>query len=93
MDNWVGNCIANGEKYKGILIINHYGDKPLKERKEPFPSDVKKHAKKARLGNPFCLLTTVELFNAFCAFKKREISSDKIFEKIFEAGGGECKLI
>jgi len=93
LDNWVGNCIANGEKCQGILVINHYGDKPLKERKEPFPSDVRDHAKKARLGNPFCLLTTVELFRAFCAFKGGEVSSDEIFKKIFEADGEECKLI
>jgi len=93
LDNWVGNCIANGEECKGILIINHYGDKPLKERKEPFPSDVRDHAKKARPGNPFCLLTTVELFRAFCAFKEGKVSSDEIFKKIFEADGEECKLI
>jgi len=93
LDNWVGNCIANGEKCKGILIINHYGDKPLKERKEPFPSDVRDHAKKARPGNPFCLLATIELFRAFCAFKEGNISSDEIFKKIFEADGEECKLI
>ena len=93
LDNWVGNCIANNEKCKGILVINHYGDKPLKERKEPFPSDVREHAKEARSGNPFCLLTTVELFNAYCAFKKKRISSDEIFKKIFEADGEECKLI
>ncbi len=93
LDNWVGNSIANGEKCKGILVINHYGDKPLKERKEPFPSDVRDHAKDARLGNPFCLLTTIELFRAFCAFKEGEVSSDEIFKKIFEANGEECKLI
>ena len=78
---------------KGMLVINHYGNKPLKERKEPFPSDVRDHAKKARPGNPLCLLATVELFNAFCAFKKGEVSSDEIFKKIFEADGEECKLI
>lgn len=93
LDNWVGNCIANGEKCKGILIINHYGDKPLKERKEPFPSDVRDHAKDARSSNPFCLLTTVELFRAFCAFKEGKVSSDEIFKKIFKADGEECKLI
>lgn len=93
LDNWVGNCIANDEKCKGILVINHYGDKPLKERKEPFPSDVRDHAKDARPGNPFCLLTAVELFRAFCAFKKGEVSSDEIFKEIFEADGEECKLI
>ena len=93
LDNWVGNCIANGEECKGILVINHYGDKPLKERKEPFPSDVRDHAKKARPGNPFCLLTTIELFEAFCAFKKGKVSSDAIFKRIFEADGDECKLI
>ena len=93
LDNWVGNCIANGKKCKGILVMNHYGDKPLKERKEPFPSDVRDHAKEARPGNPFCLLTTVELFRAFCAFKEGKVPSDKIFMKIFEADGEECKLV
>jgi len=93
LDNWVGNSIANGEKCKGVLIINHFGDKPLKERKEAFPSDVRDHAKNARSGNPFCLLTTVELFRAFCAFKEGEVSSDEIFKKIFKADGEECKLI
>ena len=93
LDNWVGNCIANGEKCKGVLIINHFGDKPLKERKEAFPSDVRDHAKKARPASPFCLLTTVELFKAFCAFKEGKVSSDEIFKKIFEADGEECKLI
>ncbi len=93
LDNWVGNSIANGEKCKGVLIINHFGDKPLKERKEPFPSDVRDHAKKARSGNPFCLLTTVELFRALCTFKEGKVSSDEIFKKIFEADGEECKVI
>jgi len=93
LDNWVGNCIANGEKCKGMLVINHYGDKSLKERKEPFPSDVRDHAKKARPGSPFCLLTTVELFRAFCAFKEGKVLADGIFKKIFEADGEECKLI
>ena len=92
LDNWVANCIARSEKCKGILVINHYGDKPLKERKEPFPSDVIQHAKEARPGNPFCLLTTVEFFNAFCAFKRNEITPDEILKKIFEAVGEECKL-
>ncbi len=93
LDDWVGNCIANDEECKGILVINHYGDNSLKDRENPFPDDVKKHAEKARPGNPFCLLTTIELFNAFCAFKKGEISSDEIFKKIFDANGEECKII
>lgn len=92
LDEWVGNCLKEGEECKGMLIINHYGDKPLKERKKPFPDNVRKYAKDAR-REPFCLLTTVELFNAFCAFKEGKISADQILKKMFEADGEECKLV
>ncbi len=93
LDEWVGNCIANEEKCKGILVINHYGDKPLNERGDPFPGNVRKHAKDARPGNPMCLLTTIELFNAFCAFKESKITAQDVLKKIFEANGEECKLM
>ncbi len=91
LDDWVGDYIEKGEEIKGILIINHYGDSPIKERKIPFPQDVIDHAKKVR-KNPFCLLTTLELFNAYCKYKEGKIKSDEIIKKIFEADGSECKL-
>lgn len=91
LNEWVGYCLERGEECKGILVVNHYGDLPLKDRKEPFPNNVKEYAKKARKIS-FCLLTTVELFKAYCAFKKGEIDGDTIFKRIFEAKG-ECKLL
>lgn len=90
LDEWVGNYLAEGENYKGILIINHYGNLPLEERKKAFPDEIKRFAKTAR-QEPFCLLTTQELFRAFCSFREKIIKADDILKRIFEANG-ECKL-
>lgn len=91
LDEWVGNCLAEDEEHKGILVINHYGDSPLEEREEPFPDNVEKYAKKVR-KQPFCLLTTLQLFDAFCAFKEQKLKADDILKRIFKANG-ECKLL
>lgn len=70
---------------KGIFIINHFKDKKLKERGEPFHAEVIKKA--GEYG--FCLITTTQLFSIYndIIFKGNKKKLEDIKEKIKGTGG------
>lgn len=84
--------LEKDEKVKGILIGNAWRLNPLEERgtqkKQVFPDNVKRSAK----SRDIALVSTIELFNAYCAFLKGEIGGKEVVDKIFH-GNGEVKIL
>ena len=86
VDEWVGKLVHAGEDPKGILIINHFAKKDPSERDEPFPQNVIDFARSAR-KRPFCLMTSVQLFDAVCSVRAEKASAPMILKSIFDADG------
>lgn len=64
------------KEVKGIFIVNHYKDKDINDRKDPFT----KKAIEFASNNNFVLITTSELFNIFKDYKVQKISKKEIFD-------------
>lgn len=88
LDTWVANGLKKGKKYKGLLIGNHYIEQPPDARDAPFPDNLIGYA----TDRKFCLLTTVELFNAYCACKEGRLAKDTFWQKVFHTVG-PCKIV
>jgi uncharacterized protein YqgQ len=82
--NWYVDSLSENEEkdIKPIFIINHYRNKNIKERKEPYTE------KAIQLGenNKFCLMTTYDLFSLYIKFINKQISLSEI-EKIMKKNG------
>ena len=88
LEQWVSEELAKGEDYKGILFGNPFREDPPEQRREPFPSDVRGFAEKRHQ----CIVTTVQLFEAFKRVKAGEMKAEAIFDKLMETDG-VCELI
>jgi len=88
LENWVSDELAKGEEYKGILFGNPFREDPPEQRKEPFPPDVRGFAEKRHQ----CIVTAVQLFEAFKRVKAGEMKAEAIFDKLMETDG-VCELI
>jgi hypothetical protein len=88
LEDWVSDGLARGEDYKGILFGNPFREDRPEERKEPFPRDVIRFAEKKNQ----CIVTTVQLFEAFKMVKTGEMKAEAIFDKLMETDG-VCELI
>jgi len=88
LEDWVSDGLERGEEYKGILFGNYFRGEPPEKRGEPFPPDVIRFAEKKNQ----CIVTTVQLFEAFKRVKAGEMKSEAIFDKLMETNG-VCKLI
>ena len=88
LEDWVSDGLESGEEYKGILFGNHFRGETPEKRGEPFPPDVIRFAIKKNQ----CIVTTVQLFEAFKKVKAGEMKSEAIFDKLMETNG-VCKLI
>lgn len=87
LSKWVGRVFEE-ERYvpKGILIVNAFNEKDIPERTEkPFPDQILPYC----LRGEYCLLTTIQLFNIFCEFKRGGILNGKTILKEWI----ECKGI
>ena len=73
-----------GKLPEGILIVNPYKDKPLKDRTDQaFPSQMLPYSEKMGLT----LLTTTQLLGLYLDFKNNEISLKKIHSIIWNSIG------
>ena len=88
LEQWVSEELAKGEEYKGILFGNPFREPPPEKRGEPFPPDVRGFAEKRHQ----CIVTTVQLFEAFKRVKAGEMKPEEIFDKLMETDG-VCELI
>ena len=88
LEDWVSDGLERGEEYKGILFGNYFRGETPEKRGEPFPPDVIRFAEKKNQ----CIVTTVQLFEAFKRVKAGEMKSEAIFDKLMETNG-VCKLI
>lgn len=74
----------NGKSPKGILIVNPYKDRPLRERTDhAFPSQMLPYCEKMELT----LLTTTQLLGLYLDFKNGEISFKKIHSLLWNSVG------
>lgn len=88
LEQRVTDELAKGEDYKGILFGNPFREDPPEKRREPFPPNVRSFAKKRHQ----CIVTTVQLFEAFKRVKAGEMKAKAIFDKLMETDG-VCELI
>ena len=88
LENWVSDGLERREDYKGILFGNPFREDRPEERKEPFPPDVRRFAEKRHQ----CIVTTVQLFEAFKRVKAGKMKPEEIFDKLMETNG-VCELI
>lgn len=72
---------------KGLLIANAWRVTDPKERDEPpFPDQMLPYCNK----RGFCLMTTVQLFNIWCKFKRGELK-ENILKKIMDTNGKQLE--
>ena len=88
LENWVSDGLAKGEEYKGILFGNPFREEQPGKRGKPFPDDVCGFAEKRHQ----CLVTTIQLFEAFKRVKAGKMKPEEIFDKLMETDG-VCELI
>ena len=79
--------IQLNEKVKGIFVGNAWRLRPLNERdtkdRPIFPEDVIDFAVRREIG----LVSTIDLFNAFCAFLEGKIQGKDILKRLFNQKG------
>jgi hypothetical protein len=83
-----GNYLHDvGQGVKGVLIGNAWVGVPPAERgtadKAIFPDDVQQTAKKHSMA----LVSTLELFRAYCAFLEDKIAPEQVFRRIADSTG------
>jgi hypothetical protein len=84
----MGNYLAGtDEPIKGLLVGNAWRDLPLEERdsgdKPIFPVDLVKTAR----SHSVALLSTIELYRAYCAFLDGKLDVDQAFQRIVDTSG------
>jgi len=76
-----------GKSIKGLLIGNGWRNLPLEKREignaRTFPKEIVKAAEDNNVG----LLSSVELFNAYCAVLEGKLSKDDFLSTIFNSSG------
>jgi hypothetical protein len=82
---WVSTYHAENEiNPKGILIVNAFKDKPLKDRiEEAFPNQMLAYNKQQR----FCLITTIQLLELYLDFKDGILTFEKVNKLLFTTVG------
>jgi hypothetical protein len=66
------------QKVKGIFIMNHFANFPLSERRAPFSSQIKDHAKIEEI----ILLTSAEIYDIIIDYLHEKISRENAIKKI-----------
>lgn len=76
-----------GHEPEGLLIVNTWCEFDPTERKEQgedFPDQMLNYSK----GKGFCLMTTIQLFNMWCDFKRKKLKGGKeLLNKIMKTPG------
>jgi len=84
----LGNYLAKvGHDVKGVLVGNAWIGLPPGQRDTPdkpiFPDDVRGTAK----NHSIALVSTVELFKAYCTFLEGKVTPDQVFRRIADGSG------
>jgi hypothetical protein len=82
------DCKADKKPVKGILVGNHFCEKPPNERGGPFTEDALDAAKRHDVS----LATTVELFKALQKLDEQKITPEEVRNKILSASG-LCSIV
>jgi len=82
------DCKAYKKPVKGILVGNHFCEKPPNERGGPFTERALEDAKKLDVS----LATTVELFKALQKLDEQKITPEEVRNKILSASG-LCSIV
>jgi len=82
------DCKAYKKPVKGILVGNHFCEKPPNERGSPFTERALEDAKKLDVS----LATTVELFKALQKLDEQKITPEEVRNKILSASG-LCSIV
>lgn len=85
LEKWVSEYHANKEvKPKGILVVNAYGDVPLKDRKEDaFPPQMVPFSK----AREHCLITGLQLLGLYLDCKEDIEKKAKMIDLMFNTSG------
>ncbi|MEM4202645.1 MAG: hypothetical protein QXS54_01110 [Candidatus Methanomethylicaceae archaeon] len=81
--DFIWNFVRERSEIKGILVANHFYEKPPEERGEPFTSDALKTAQ----NNDVCLVTTIELFNVLQKLEEGKVKPEEIRDKLLNTVG------
>lgn len=86
LNHWVEDFIEmNGRQPKGLLIANPFAHLPLDKRDATgcvaFPEELRLLAEERY---KFCLLTTPQLFVAYCKFKEDQLNVNEFMTELFE---------
>jgi len=84
----LGNYLAQvGQEVKGVLVGNAWAALPPDKRDTPdkpiFPDDVRKTAK----NHSVALVSTLELFKAYCALSEGNVTPEHVFRRIIDGTG------
>lgn len=85
LSKWVATYYAeNDVNPKGILLVNAFKDKPLRERNEPaFPNQMLKYCKQQE----HLLITTTQLLALYLDFNDGKLTFDRIHQLLFAGLG------
>lgn len=86
LNHWVEDFIGTrGRQPKGVLIANPFASLPLDRREAngyvAFPEELRLLAEERY---KFCLLTTPQLFVAYCKFKEGQLNVNEFMTELFE---------
>jgi hypothetical protein len=86
LNHWVEDFIGTrGRQPKGMLIANPFVGLPLDQREAnghvAFPEELRLLAEERY---KFCLLTTPQLFVAYCKFKEGQLNVNELMTELFE---------
>lgn len=86
LNHWVEDFIeTHGRQPKGLLIANPFARVPLEQRDAngcvAFPEELRLLAEERY---KFCLLTTPQLFVAYCKFKEGQLNINEFMTELFE---------
>jgi hypothetical protein len=86
LNHWVEDFIeSNGRQPKGLLIANPFCHTPLDQRENnghvAFPAEIRLLAEQRY---KFGLLTTPQLFVAYCKFKEGQLDINELMTELFE---------
>ncbi len=84
LDKWVSGIFeAEHREPKGILLVNAFQENDPSKREKAFPDLMIPYCQKRE----FCLLTTAQLFNMYCDFKRSGITGDEILSDLMSCVG------
>lgn len=84
LGQWVEDYYeSTGLEAKGVFVGNHQAVIEPGKRSKPFPDNALKYA----INRGFCLLTTVDLFEAVCAVRSGKIDASAVLKSVFRTVG------